>query len=52
MPSAAYAYSCFIPTVTLNVKNTSGAVGCIRFDNDVIRRLAGLLPNGAPIDVV
>ena len=26
--------------------------GCIRFDNDVIRRLAGLLPNGTPIDIV
>jgi hypothetical protein len=26
--------------------------GCVRFDNDVIRRLSGLLTNGTPIDVV
>jgi L,D-transpeptidase catalytic domain len=31
---------------------TAASHGCIRFDNDVIRRLAGLLPNGTPIDVV
>jgi lipoprotein-anchoring transpeptidase ErfK/SrfK len=31
---------------------TAASHGCIRFDNDVIQRLAGLLPNGTPIDVV
>ena len=31
---------------------TARSHGCIRFDNDVIRRLAGLLPNGTPIDIV
>lgn len=31
---------------------TARSHGCIRFDNDVIRRLAGMLPNGTPIDIV
>ena len=31
---------------------TARSHGCIRLDNDVIRRLAGLLPNGTPVDVV
>jgi lipoprotein-anchoring transpeptidase ErfK/SrfK len=31
---------------------TAHSHGCIRFDNDVIRRLAGLLSNGTPIDVI
>ena len=31
---------------------TAASHGCIRLDNDVIRRLAGLLPNGTPVDVV
>jgi lipoprotein-anchoring transpeptidase ErfK/SrfK len=31
---------------------TARSHGCIRLDNDIIRRLAGLLPNGTPVDVV
>jgi len=31
---------------------TARSHGCIRFDNDVIRRLAGLLVNGTPISVI
>lgn len=31
---------------------TARSHGCIRLDNDVIRRLAGLLPNGTPVDVM
>ena len=31
---------------------TARSYGCIRFDNDAIRRLAALLPNGTPIEIV
>jgi lipoprotein-anchoring transpeptidase ErfK/SrfK len=31
---------------------TARSHGCIRFDNDAIRRLAGMLPNGTPIEIV
>jgi len=31
---------------------TARSHGCIRFDNDVIQRLSGLLVNGTPIDIV
>jgi hypothetical protein len=31
---------------------TARSHGCIRFGNDVIRALAGLLPNGTPIDII
>jgi len=31
---------------------TAASHGCVRFDNAVIRRLARLLPNGTPIDIV
>jgi len=31
---------------------TARSHGCVRLDNEVIRRLAGLLPNGTPIDIV
>ena len=30
---------------------TARSHGCVRFDNDVIRVLAGRLPNGTPIEV-
>jgi len=31
---------------------TARSHGCIRFDNDVIQQLSGLLTNGTPIDIV
>ncbi len=31
---------------------TANSHGCVRFDNEVIRMLSGLLPNGTPLDIV
>ena len=31
---------------------TAHSHGCVRFENNVVRRLAGLLPNGTPIDII
>jgi lipoprotein-anchoring transpeptidase ErfK/SrfK len=31
---------------------TAASHGCVRFDNRVIRTLAGLLPNGTPVEIV
>lgn len=37
--------------LALDPLGTAHSHGCIRFDNDVIHRLSGLLPNGTPIDI-
>lgn len=34
------------------VSDTIPVAGCVRLDNDAIRRLAGLLPNGTPVDIM